>query len=180
METSTGFDPQRLVQSLEGFPRLLRALVTDVHPFDMRWKPTSHDWAVVEILGHLAREEREDFRPRLERTLRDPAEAWPPIDPEGDVRTHRDIEGDPHVLLDTFTRERERNLAWLASLGELGALPWHNAHTHPRGFTIRAGDLLCAWADHDALHARQIIKRRHQFVERAAGGYTCMYAGQWE
>lgn len=179
MTKNEAFDPAFLVGRLRRFPALLAALVDDVDEGHWRWKPSASDWALVEILGHLAREEREDFRPRLERTLRDPAEPWPPIDPEGDVKKHEDIDGDPRGFLEGFARARAENLAWLASLGELGSLAWDHAHAHPRGFTIRAGDLLCAWADHDALHARQIVKRRHQMIERAAGEYTCTYAGEW-
>ncbi|MFI4883275.1 MAG: DinB family protein [Phycisphaerales bacterium JB064] len=173
------FDPGFHVYNLERFSLLLITLVDDVPRRDWRWKPSPNDWAIVEILGHLAREEREDFRPRLERTLRDPTEAWPPIDPEGDVARHKDIDGDVYRFFEEFVRARQDNLAWLESLGPLEELAWDNAHAHPRGFTIRAGDLLCAWADHDALHARQIVKRRHQMIERAAGRFTCVYAGDW-
>ena len=74
----------------------------------------------------LAREEREDFRPRLERTLRDPAQAWPPLDPEGDVARFKDIDGDPRAFLAEFARLREENLAWLHALGPLDALAWLN------------------------------------------------------
>lgn len=179
MTSTQAFDPAFLVGRLRRFPALLAALVDDVDQGHWWWKPGTGDWALVEILGHLAREEREDFRPRLERTLRDPAEPWPPIDPEGDVAKHKDIDGDPRAFLGDFTRARAANLEWLASVGPLEGLAWESAHAHPRGFTIRAGDLLCAWADHDALHARQIVKRRHQMIERAAGGFTCVYAGDW-
>jgi len=44
---------------------------------------------------------------------------------------------------------------------------------------IRLIDLLAVWADHDALHARQIIKRRHQMTVRDAAPYSCRYAGEW-
>ena len=179
MAPSASFDPAFHVRQLERFPALLAALVEGVDDADWRWKPGAEHWALVEILGHLAREEREDFRPRLERTLRDPGEAWPTMDPQGDVARFKDIDGDPERFLEDLARERADNLAWLASLGELGSLAWDNAHHHPRGFTIRAGDLLAAWADHDVLHARQVVKRRHQLIERAAGGYTCIYAGAW-
>lgn len=179
MHEATRFRPAYLVDRLLAFPELLRALVADTQGDDWRWKPGDGEWAIVEILGHLAREELEDFRPRLERTLRDPAEPWTPIDPEGDVRKHEDIDGNPHAFLDQFTRLRRANLEWLSSLGPLDTIDWTKAHHHPKGFTIRAGDLLAAWADHDTLHARQIIKRRHQLIELAAGGFQCMYAGKW-
>ena len=78
-------DQPKLVRQLKRSPAMLAALVDGVKDDDWPWRPATGHWALVEILGHLAREEREDFRPRLERTLRDPTEPWPPIDPEGDV-----------------------------------------------------------------------------------------------
>ncbi len=179
MDADGTFDPAFHVRALERFPALLCSLVEEVDASAMRWKPDAKSWAIVEILGHLVREEREDFKPRLERTLRDPTEPWPTMDPQGDVATFMDIEGDPQAFLNDFMSERQRNLAWLASLGPLDAIDWTSAHHHPKGFVVRAGDLLSAWPDHDTLHARQIIKRRHQLIERAAGEYTCIYAGEW-
>ncbi len=180
------FDPAFFVERLRTFPDLLAAILADAigggggRPgADWRWKPGPDHWAIAEIMGHLAREEREDFRPRLERTLRDPAEAWPTMDPQGDVAKFKDLDGDPRVFLEEFTKLRQQNLEWLASLGPLDAIDWRRAHHHPKGFVIHAGDLLASWADHDTLHARQLIKRRHQLIERAAGGFGCLYAGEW-
>ena len=178
-DPASRFQPAECVERLRSFPDLLAAIVVDVAESEWRWKPAPEHWAVAEILGHLAREEREDFRPRLERTLRDPAKPWPAIDPEGDVKRFNDLAGDPQVFRDEFRRLRRENLAWLDSLGSLEAIDWQRAHQHPRGFTIRAGDLLASWADHDTLHARQLIKRRHQLIERAAGEFGCKYAGAW-
>ncbi|MEO1277450.1 MAG: DinB family protein [Planctomycetota bacterium] len=179
MAGASVFEPSFHVRRLSRFPALLRALIEDIDDEAMRWKPDPESWAIVEVLGHLVREEREDFRPRLERTLRDPTEPWPTMDPQGDVATFKDIDGDPKAFLDEFAHERQRSLEWLGSLGSLDAIDWDRAHHHPKGFVIQAGDLLSAWPDHDTLHARQIIKRHHQLIERAAGGYTCIYAGEW-
>jgi hypothetical protein len=172
-------EPGFFVDRLRSFPDLLDAILADLPEPLWRWKPGPDHWAIAEILGHLAREEREDFRPRLERTLRDPTEAWPTIDPQGDVTKFKDLDGDPRAFLDEFAALRRVNLAWLASLGPLDSIDWHQAHHHPKGFTIRAGDLLASWADHDTLHARQLIKRRHQLIERAAGSFGLEYAGAW-
>lgn len=179
MATTRPFQPTWFVERLRSFPGLLGAVLEDLPETDWRWKPGPDHWAIAEIMGHLAREEREDFRPRLERTLRDPTEAWPTIDPQGDVNKFDDLAGDPRSFLDEFTNLRRENLAWLESLGPLNEIDWCRAHHHPKGFVIHAGDLLASWADHDTLHARQLIKRRHQLIERAAGQYACVYAGEW-
>lgn len=173
------FQPAYFVERLRTFPQLLGTLLADLPEADWRWKPGPEHWAIAEVMGHLAREEREDFRPRLERTLRDPTEAWPTMDPQGDVAKFHDLDGDPSAFLSEFTRLRHENLAWLSSLGPLDQIDWGRAHHHPKGFVIHAGDLLASWADHDTLHARQLIKRRHQLIERMAGEFGCVYAGEW-
>ena len=179
MASEPQFQPVWIVERLRSFPGLLQTILVDLPEAEWRWKPGPDDWAIAEIMGHLAREEREDFRPRLERTLRDPAEAWPTMDPQGDVTKFNDLDGDPGGFLDEFTKLRSENLAWFESLGPLDKIDWQKAHHLPKGFVIHAGDLLASWADHDTLHARQLIKRRHQLIVRAAGEFGCAYAGEW-
>ena len=175
-------DATRLIGSLASFPETLEAIVADLRGDEWRWKPTPTDWAVVEVLGHLVREEQEDFRVRLRMTLERPgagasdAWAWPPIDPEGDVITHRDIDADHGVVLAAFRDERAASVAWLRALDEPD---WDAAYEHPRLGRFRAGDLLASWAAHDALHARQIVKRRHQMIVGWGGAFRCRYAGDW-
>lgn len=58
-------------------------LLAGVSPDQARWKPDPLQWSILEVVNHLADEEVEDFRQRLELTLRDPKAEWPPIDPQG-------------------------------------------------------------------------------------------------
>lgn len=170
------FNPVRLIARLESFPVLLDRLAEGFEGDDWRWRPVPSVWAPVEIVAHLLREEREDFRVRLLMTLGSPGEAWPGIDPEGAIRENRDIDADPAVLLREFSAERAASVARLRSLD---SPRWDASYTHPVIGEIRAGDLLGAWADHDALHARQLVKRTHQMILRDAGPYSCRYAGEW-
>ena len=73
--------PESLINALERFPDLLRAAVSKLAPEDARWRPPDGAWSILEIVSHVADEEVEDFRRRLEITLADPAAEWPPIDP---------------------------------------------------------------------------------------------------
>lgn len=180
------FDPDRLIRALAAFPDQLDALVADTHGDEWRWKPNQSNWAIVEVLGHLLREEREDFRTRLRMTLERPGAGassewtWPRIDSSGDVARHRDIDGDPAAVLSAFRDERVASVDWLRSLYADGESPdWDAGYTHPELGLLRAGDLLASWADHDALHARQLVKRRHEMIGSWAGAYSCAYAGSW-
>ncbi|MCH8165404.1 MAG: DinB family protein [Planctomycetes bacterium] len=59
---------KRLIDSLERFAEILPAVVRGVTTEDARWKPADGAWSILEIVTHLADEEVEDFRTRVERT----------------------------------------------------------------------------------------------------------------
>ena len=69
----------RLSENRQVFEGLLRG----VNAEQARWKPSPEKWSMLEVVNHLYDEEREDFRLRLELTLRNPDEPWLRIDPQG-------------------------------------------------------------------------------------------------
>ena len=112
-------DLDRVIRSLRSQLEAFRAIYRDVTDEESSWRPADGGWSLLEILGHLADEEREDFRQRIDFTLHRPDDDWPPIDPEGWVG-ERDYAG--RSLSDTwkdFEAERERSLVWLAQLGDV-------------------------------------------------------------
>ena len=169
-------NPQRLIDVLERFVDILPPLVRRVPADDLRWKPPDGAWSILEVLRHLGDEEVDDFRGRLEMTLRDPAAPWPPNDPEGWAVERRYNEADPGEALERFIAERRKSVAWLRGLG---SPDWSQAYRHPKFGPIRAGDILVSWAGHDALHLRQIAKRMFQMAGRDGGEFTTDYAGDW-
>lgn len=166
----------RLIDSLERFGNALSHLVADLDAEDARWRPPDEAWSIVEIVRHLGDEEVDDFRARLESTLRDRTAEWPGIDPEGwsTERNYRDADLDAAV--ERFVRERRHSIVWLR---KLDAPDFALAYDHPKFGPIRAGDLLTAWAAHDALHTRQIAKRLYQLADRNGAAYSTEYAGGW-
>lgn len=171
-------DARALIARLEPTPHALEALLAELPEADARWKPPSGAWSILEIVNHLADEEHEDFRARLERTLRDAAEQWPSIDPEGSVRERRHNEKDLRPSVERFARERRETMRWLRSI-EIDEIDWSVAHRHPKFGPISAGDLLASWAAHDALHLRQIAKRLFELAQRDGAPHKTAYAGEW-
>jgi hypothetical protein len=164
---------EALIRSLETGAAAVPALAAGLSDEGARVPPAPGKWSAVEVVAHLADEEREDFRRRVRSTLEDPSAPWPPIDPEGwarqrDYRSRRLAD----VLAD-FRREREASLAWLRTLE--GA-PWERAYEHPKLGSLRAGDLLAAWAAHDLLHLRQLAGIRLALVQAAAEPFSTRYA----
>lgn len=164
-----------LVSSLEHFPVALRALVAPWPREALRRRPDVGGWSALEILGHLADEEELDFRVRLELTLAGNDE-WPPIAPE-QWATERKYNGaDPGATLARFEEKRRENVSWLRGLE---APDWSAEHRHPKFGSMRAGELLAAWAAHDLLHLRQITRRLFEEVGTESAPYGTGYAGNW-
>jgi len=165
--------------------RSIRQLVRDAAAFqalcaepglEPHWKPSPDRWSAVEVLCHLADEEREDFRLRLDLLLHRPEEPWPPIDPEGWVTERRYAARDPQEALDDFIGERERSITWLRGLESLDL---DISRPHPIAGTLRAGDLLLSWVNHDLLHLRQLIALQYAWNDETGRPYSSEYAGRW-
>jgi hypothetical protein len=167
---------QALIDRLERFADALPAVVGGLSDEDARWRPDEDSWSVLEVVAHLADEELEDFRRRVELTLRDPDAPWPPIDPAGWAVERRYNEGTLPDAVARFVAARRASVAWLRGLKNPA---WSNAYRHPKLGSMRAGEVFSAWVAHDALHLRQIAKRLYQMTARDGGGYPLDYAGSW-
>ena len=137
------------------------------------WKPEPGKWSVLEVINHLHDEEREDFRHRLDLTLRAPEAAWPSINPEEWVRERKYNDRNLQSSINNFVSERRRSIAWLRSLK---SPEWKSSHKHPGIGPIRAGDILCAWLAHDYFHGRQISNILIQNTELLSAPFTIKYA----
>ena len=154
----------------------IRHLVTGITETQARWKPTGEVWSMLEVVNHLADEEREDFRTRLDLILHHPADPWPPIDPPGWVTERAYNRRELAESLDRFRTERLESLAWLKGLVNPA---WENRAQHPAGFEISARDMLASWLAHDSLHLRQLVELRYQYLAVVVEGCSVAYAGDW-
>jgi hypothetical protein len=162
----------RLTHQAEAIARL----VENVDTTQARWKPTPDEWSILEVVNHLYDEEIEDFRLRLQITLRDPEEAWPRNDPVSKV-TQRDYNSRVLGLsLENFLDERTVSLEWIRTLDRPN---WKNEHLIPGVGSLRAGDLLTSWVAHDLLHLRQLVELHFAFQRQLAEPYSVEYAGDW-
>lgn len=165
--------PAALAANAAAIKALARATPAEV----VRWRPAPDAWSALEVVNHLADEEREDFRTRLDVALHRPGEDPPPIDPNGwVVADSRYNERGFEESLARFLDERRSSLAWLRGLD---APDWSRAWTHPEGFTLRAGDLLASWVAHDLLHLRQLVEIHDARRVEEAAPYDVGYAGPW-
>ena len=165
-----------MIHRLEANQAVFAPLVECVTDEQARWRPQPEKWSLLEVVCHLLDEEREDFRQRLDLTLRDPEIPWPPIDPPGWVEQHRYQDRNFTAALLDFLAEREKSIVWLQNLS---TPTWDNPYQHPLLGTIRAGDLLTSWVAHDFLHIRQIVGLQWAWASKVASPYNPGYAGEW-
>jgi len=172
----------RILQRLDSAPAAIGAMCSSLAPDEATFKPPSGAWSILEIVCHLVDEETDDFRARLESTLRDPAAKWPLTDPEAWAIQHDYLSQNLATKLQQFADQRARTVAWLRSLN---SPDWQTAYIHPRIGPVRAGELLIAWPAHDALHIRQIAKRLFELAARDGqtmspdNPFITRYAGEW-
>ena len=138
----------------------IQSLVAGVGPDQAVWRPSPDDWSIVEVVNHLADEEREDFRTRFDLTLHQPEADWPRIDP-GKWVTERDYASrDLAESLTRFLDERAASLTWLRGLDNPKLA---TEHPHPVVGGVSAGQLLASWLAHDLLHLRQLVELHYLY-----------------
>ncbi|MBX2871679.1 MAG: DinB family protein [Saprospiraceae bacterium] len=153
------------------FTNLLAAVPSSLY----QWKPNAESWSLLEIICHLHDVEGEDFRDRLLHILETPNEVMPEIFPSDWVKERKYMEQDFSIALNAFIAERDKSVAWLASLKDP---KWDNFYQHPDFGSISAKMFLHNWLVHDLLHIRQIVRVKYAYLEQNAG-VDLSYAGNW-
>ena len=167
---------ERIIEQLERNAPAIAALVSGLPAEEASWKPSAARWSMLEVVCHLLDEEREDFRVRIELTLRSPAEPWPAIDPPSWVVERGYADRDLDESLRALLEERQRSVSWLR---ELNAPDWDARYEHPTLGTLRTGDLLASWLAHDFLHLRQLTDLHWLIHAARSAPYGTAYAGEW-
>jgi DinB superfamily len=138
-----------------------------------RWKPARDRWSALEVMGHLADEERLDFRFRLESLLTDspPGARWVQQDAKDWIAGYALRE--PAACLEDFRSERRASMIWLRSLTDPD---WTRRHASSG---CSAGDLMLSWVAHDDLHLKQLLRLRYDYLILEGAPYDTAYAGEW-
>lgn len=167
---------EQLISRLEATPDVLSALLHGISLEVARLKPTPEAWSILEVVCHLADEDRKDFRPRLKSLLFDnpPGSSITAINPPAWVVDGNYNTRDLIVSLSDFQIERQQSLEWLRSLPTDLKL-----ERRAPDRDITAGQVLYSWLAHDYLHIRQITRLHYDFLALEAQAYDIGYAGDW-
>jgi DinB superfamily len=162
--------------SLSATGEAIQSLASGLSAEEARWKPAPGKWSILEVVNHLADEEVEDFRARLDVLLHRPDDDFEPIDPRGWVAARAYLERDLLESLGRFRAERERSLEWLAALREPNL---DHVKVHPSAGQMSGRQMLASWTAHDLLHVRQLARLRYERLGATAGAAAIAYAGDW-
>ena len=168
-------EQMKMILRLEKQALIVKSLTEGVSAEQAVWKPAAESWSILEVINHLADEEREDFRSHLNTLLHDPQGEWHPIDPQGWVIGRGYNQRELVASLEDFLSERKRSLGWLRSLT---SPDWDQGRQAPWGL-LRAGDVMAAWAAHDLLHIRQLVELHWAYGQLHSQPYDVRYAGDW-
>lgn len=153
---------------------MIQAVLEGVDPVEARWQPGPGKWSILQVLRHLAHEEREDFRYWMEHLFAHPGTPCPPLRPAPDTEAWQ-REGDLETALLGFLQAREASVAWV--LGREGA-DWGLRYREP-DFQVSAGDLLVSWMGHDLVHLRQLVRLRWEYLPAALAPHAPTYNAEW-
>ncbi len=168
-------DMDSVIRRLEADAQAIRALVGSISEEQAQWKPAAEVWSMKEVMTHVYNEERIDFRMHLQEILSHPQQPWGALDTEGFKKV-----GSCHEALEKFLAEREDSIAWLKSLpAQDWDLSIHAVFDATHESTLKAGNVLLSWVEHDYLHLRQMIEVLHALNEKSSKPYSLRYAGGW-
>jgi len=169
-------EPVQIINRLDDNRDVFEGLINGISEAHARWKPSTDAWSIVEVMAHMADEEREDFRTRLHLILTSPRADWPPIDPEGRVVECRYNERDLEDVLADFLLERKKSISWLQALE---SPDWTVSHTHRVLGRFSAGQMLANWLAHDYFHIRQLTGLHRSYLLKTVEPLSLDYAGSW-
>ena len=155
--------------------KLIENLVSGIDAEQARWKSAPEKWSIIEAVYHLYQTESGDFRPRLEKTLRNPLEDWDALDAESWTSQRINNRLNLAETAQLFLDEREKSIEFLAEIKDAN---WSKTHQTEK-LILSAGDLLASWLAHDFLHIKQITRIEYDYVNLISEPFKTAYAGKW-
>jgi hypothetical protein len=138
---------------LEATPTILRGLMAELSPLDVRWKPAPDRFSVGEVLAHLSHTEGHCYRARLDRFLSEEDPEFESDDAQHHLELYRNM--DPEDAFDHFEEQRETNIE---ALRDLPRSAGERKAVHRKVGPITLAQMLNEWALHDLGHIRQIAE----------------------
>jgi hypothetical protein len=117
---------EEILKTLRATPVVLRALVGEIENDRLRTRPAAGEWAIIEVVGHLADTE-ERALDRVRRMLREDNPVLEPFDQEALAEERHYLDLDLNQELDRLEQLRRQHLALLEALDASG---WERTGRH--------------------------------------------------
>jgi hypothetical protein len=117
---------EEILKTLRATPVVLRALVGEIENDRLRTRPAAGEWAIIEVVGHLADTE-ERALDRVRRMLREDNPVLEPLDQEALAEERHYLDLDLNQELDRLEQLRRQHLALLEALDASG---WERTGRH--------------------------------------------------
>jgi len=163
------------IKQMTNHAEIIQRLVSDASEEQGQWKPDAETWSLKEVMGHLYREERGDFRAHLQNYPSPTGAGWPSVDPTG-------REYDLSSLADTlqgFLDERQKSIKWLQMLESPDWDSELEISFVDSSQSFSMGEMMASWVAHDLLHMRQLVEVHWAFTLQGLSPYPVEYAGGW-
>jgi hypothetical protein len=142
-----------LIAALERTGPVLQRLTASLAHDALDFHSGPGDWSVREILAHLVDDEMYVMRVRLERIVEEDHPQLVPHDEQKWYATRNTSRDRLEELMADFNLQRAASLGIIKMLRESD---WAREGTQPEYGTFTAEKWLSMWAEHDAVHLRQI------------------------
>lgn len=150
------------LKTMRAVPIIARALVREVSEADARWRPAPGEWAIVEVVAHMADTDERALE-RVRSMLTDDEPALGSFDQEALAIDRDYIELPLAGEVDRLERQRSLHVALLESLDDTGWLRTGRHDEHGR-VTIELYETHVAAEDVD--HLAQIARLLMQHVRQ--------------
>ena len=117
---------EEILKTLRATPVVLRALVGEIENDRLRTRPAAGEWAIIEVVGHLADTE-ERALDRVRRMLREDNPVLEPFDQEALAEERHYLDLDLNQEPDRLEQLRRQHLALLEALDASG---WERTGRH--------------------------------------------------
>ncbi|HEU0027051.1 MAG TPA: DinB family protein [Ktedonobacterales bacterium] len=154
-------DRTALVETLRGTHPALVRLTSGVPEAALDFRSAPEEWTVREILAHLVDDEMYVMRTRLERIIKEERPQLAPHDEQAWYASRNTTRDALAELLAGFATQRAASLGIIDMLRESD---WAREGYQPEYGTFTAEGWLTRWAEHDAVHLRQIERTLEAFT----------------
>jgi hypothetical protein len=147
---------QEIMKTLRATPVVLRALVDGIDDAWLRWRPAPGEWAIIEVVGHLADTEERALG-RVRRMVAEDNPVLAPFDQEALATQRHYLDLD---LAGELTRLEQLRGQHLAMLEGLDASRWERTGRHGEHGTMSVELYETHVAAEEVDHLTQIARLR--------------------